>query len=301
MKPKKTNGGRLMSELEELKPTKKQRVMDLVNAAGIDVSNWANFDGGKKREGSNPKYCYEWSFVEPGRIVLLNLWYSNIRERRGEVFINFNLRESVQRNSKRGGKEVWRARAEKFDLAIQEASRNGLPIRVVVNDGRKRDANNPKTKHSHVSRRLLDPVPWAVKSYDWKTGECTLVRGALAGRLVDQFSVPAENEADVDRREVSELRYNRDPTLRARSLGRAKGKCEYCGEIGFSTPDGGVFLETHHVIPLGEGGADVEENVAAICPNHHSEAHYGARKGEIRRVLMDRLRSILSKSNRTTK
>ena len=288
--------GRPLSELDELKPKAKQRVIDLVGAAGIDVSDWANFKGGEKRAATNPKYCYDWSFVEPGRIVIVNLWHASMRERNGVVSIDLNLRESIRRHSNRGGKRVWKMRAEKLDLAIQEAAKNSLPIRVVVNDGKMRVADDPKAKASRVDHRLLDSVPWAVTSYDWDTGECTLTRGALAGRIVDQFSVISGPEAAVDRREVSELQFVRDPALRSRALERAKGRCEYCMQPGFTMADGRVFLETHHVVPLGEGGPDVEGNVAALCPNHHSEAHYGARAVEIRRTLLSQLQYILSQS-----
>ena len=40
--------------------------MDLVKLAGVDVSDWANFKG--KHASTNPKYCYEWSFIEPGKL-----------------------------------------------------------------------------------------------------------------------------------------------------------------------------------------------------------------------------------------
>jgi HNH endonuclease len=53
-----------------------------------------------------------------------------------------------------------------------------------------------------------------------------------------------------------------------------------CGKPGFATPDGNMFLETHHMVPLGEDGTDAEDNIAAICPTHHREAHYGARRDE---------------------
>ena len=167
-----------MSVLDELKPTKTQRVIDLVSAAGVDVSDWA---AGENRAASNPKYCYEWSFVEPGRIVVLNLWHAPMREQNGIVSVNLNLRQ----NDETG---VRRTRAEKFDHALQEATNHLLPIRVVINDGEMRDADDPEAKPSRVKYRLLDHLPWAVTSYDWTTGACTLTRGVLPGRLVDQFS-----------------------------------------------------------------------------------------------------------------
>jgi len=61
-----------MSTLDEVKPTVKERVIDLVSAAGIDVSDWGKFAGGEKRAASNPRYCYD-VVSEPGSIVVLNL------------------------------------------------------------------------------------------------------------------------------------------------------------------------------------------------------------------------------------
>jgi 5-methylcytosine-specific restriction protein A len=281
-----------LSLLQELKPKAKNRIIDLVSAAGIDVSDWGNFAGGAKRAATNPKHCYEWSFVDPGRIVVLNLWHASMGERKGIVSIDLNLRKSVRRYSQSGGKGVWRARAEKLDLAIQESVKNLLPIRVVVNDGKMRDSDDPKAKASQVKYRLLDPVPWAVTSYNWRTGECTLTRGALAARFVDQFSVNQEPEAAPERHMVSGMAFIRDSAVRCRALERANGGCEYCGKRGFTTPDGRTFLETHHVVPLSEGGTDTEDNVAAVCPNDHREAHHGARAADIRRTLLNRLRRL---------
>ena len=280
---------------KELKPNAKQRIMDLVSAAGIDVSDWANFARGKKKAASNPKYCYEWSFVGPGRIVI-NLWHSRLKERKGIVFVELNLRERDPESSQRGREGARKARAEKFDRAIQEAAKNSLPIRVVVMDGQMRDNDALDSKASRVEYRLLDPVPWAVAEYDWKTGDCTLRRGALTGKFVDQFIAIPEAEVEVERRMVSGMAYVRNPAIRHRALERAKGACEYCEEPGFSMVDGSIFLETHHVVPLSEGGPDTEDNVAAICPNHHREAHHGTRAAEIRQTLIRRLRHRSRKS-----
>ncbi|WP_407646473.1 HNH endonuclease [Henriciella aquimarina] len=40
-------------------------------------------------------------------------------------------------------------------------------------------------------------------------------------------------------------------------------------------PSGALYLETHHIQPLAEGGADTLTNVIALCPNDHRKAHYG--------------------------
>jgi 5-methylcytosine-specific restriction enzyme A len=284
-----------MSTLDEIKPVAKPRVIDLVSAAGIDVREWGKFAGGEKRAASNPLYCYEWSFRKPGSIVVLNLWYQSLRERKGIVSNDMNLRKSVQTYAK-SGKGHGRARAEKTDIAIQDAAKNLLPVRVIINDGKMR-AGDDLTDSSHVERRLLDPVPWKVSSYDWETGECKLTRGGLPGRFVDQFILQADIDAEVEQRMISGMAFVRDAGLRERARNRAKGLCEYCGKPGFATAAGDMFLETHHVLPLGEGGADTEENIAALCPNHHREAHHGARRDEIRQTLLRHLgRCFASKS-----
>jgi hypothetical protein len=71
------------------------------------------------------------------------------------------------------------------------------------------------------------------------------------------------------------FRYQRDEKVRCFVIGQAKGACEYCGEMGFILPDGNHYLEAHHVIALAEQGPDTVENVIALCPSDHREAHYG--------------------------
>jgi 5-methylcytosine-specific restriction protein A len=55
---------------------------------------------------------------------------------------------------------------------------------------------------------------------------------------------------------------------------------------------GGVYLETHHVVPLSEKGVDHERNVVALCPNDHREAHHGERRDAIRTRLLAMLAEV---------
>lgn len=284
------------STLHELEPKAKHRVMDLVRAAGIDVRDWGNYKRGPKYASTNPKYCYEWAFVEPGRIVVVNLWYGRLQVRRRVIFTEFNSRESIRKHSSVPGHGVWRARAEKLHSAIREAIEHNLPIRAIINEGTMRSSGGTTAKASHVDYRLLDPFPWMVQSYDVKTGKYTLARGALPGKTVDQFMLYSEAETSPDRRDVTGSTYVRNPLHRARALERAHGRCVYCGGGGITMADGRVFLETHHIIPLGIGGPDAEHNVVALCPNHHREAHFGARAQEILEVLLMRNR-LSTKTN----
>ena len=268
---------------DELRPKEKRRVIDLVREAGIDVSDWSNFEGGKNRAATHPKYCYEWSFLDPGRLVLLNIWHDSIDERDGVVTARLNLRERADHLR---GKGKLVARCKKFDRAIQEAVKNHLTVRVATLVGKHRDDDDPNSPPSSISGRLLDPTGWSVTEYDWKTGGCILTRGTQTERFVDQFSANVVPEEGLRQHTATAQVYDRNPALRRRALDRAGGACELCGGQGFRLPDGRIYLETHHVVPLSEGGKDSATNIVAICPNHHREAHHGERAGEIRRSLL---------------
>jgi len=73
--------------------------------------------------------------------------------------------------------------------------------------------------------------------------------------------------------------YSRNSKIRTFVINRAKGRCEYCGEQGFLMSDGkSRYLEAHHIISLADEGEDTVENVIALCPKHHREAHFGANR-----------------------
>ncbi len=276
-----------MTLKDDLLPTGKNRVIDLVSAAGVDVSDWSHYKRGSKWAAANPKYCYEWSFVEPGIVVVLNLWYANVDERNGVVSVVTNMREASKQLVTNGAKDVWIKRAEKMDEAIQVAIRDGLKVRVIINDGEMRDSNDPKAKASVVKHRHLDPIPWTIKSYDASTGQCILVRGGDAVTSIDQFDVASPSTPDPEQVDVHGKAFVRSAAVRAAVLARAKGRCEYCGKPGFATTLGEVFLETHHIVPFSKGGKDMISNGAAVCPNHHREAHHGAKAALIRDHLLE--------------
>jgi 5-methylcytosine-specific restriction protein A len=79
------------------------------------------------------------------------------------------------------------------------------------------------------------------------------------------------------RKQVSGYQYQRDEKVRRHIIMQARGVCEYCGETGFLLPDGRHYLEAHHIIALAKQGPDTVDNVIALCPTDHREAHYGAK------------------------
>lgn len=78
---------------------------------------------------------------------------------------------------------------------------------------------------------------------------------------------------------VESKQYYRDPDVSSYAQKRANGICECCGnEAPFIKEDGMAYLETHHLIPLSQGGEDKIDNVCAVCPNCHRELHLGVNK-----------------------
>jgi 5-methylcytosine-specific restriction protein A len=296
-----------MTTLAEIEPRTLGRVMDLVREAGVDVSAWANLKGGAARAATNPKYCYEWSFVEPKKVAVFNLWHGDMEERDAVIFLRLNMRVQARTAARLKDKASWVKRAYGMDRALQAAFRDKLLVRVILVAGVMRNMEDENPEASQVKVRELDQSSWAITSYDWETGNCILTRGRTVaaeivadaaavpgaaakaieqkpGPFMDQFSIEA-SPRDPEYRDATGRVFVRSAAVRDRVLARAAGRCELCGAPGFVMDDGRIFLETHHIEPLAEGGRDVDENVAALCPNDHREAHFGARRSEIRLSL----------------
>lgn len=271
--------------IEDLKPVARLRVMDLVAEAGIDVSDWANFKGGKEKAASNPKYCYEWSYENTSKkLIVLNLWYDNLEYLDGDIIQRLNMRKVAEDVTS----SAQSRRAIKMDFSLQKAERTGWPLRVVICDGVQREQKADRTK-STAESRFLDSELWHLRSYDYDSGDCLLVRGQPSPKYADQFEQMEVPGDEAKRRDATGQVFERSPQVRNYVLARAEGECEWCGAKGFETRAGSVYLETHHIQPLSENGSDTVSNVIALCPNHHREAHFGKEaerfKDELLRVV----------------
>jgi hypothetical protein len=278
------------AQLAALKPSRKDLVFDLVRGLGFDVSDWIATASDPSKIKANPKYCYDWSFIVPGEGAIFNLWHDAMRIEGSDIVYRDNFRRNADFHRQNGGKWQWIMRGEKLDRDAAEAARDNLPVRVIVVDGWRRETENPSSESSHVDKRQLDPLEWHVRSYDAATGDFVLVRGPGEARYADQFDLEEAEETAPNRREVNGFAFDRDPQVRRAALRRAEGKCEYCGESGFRMTSGRIYLETHHIVPLCEGGADHLRNVAALCPNDHRRAHFAAERASIRKELLTRVR-----------
>ncbi len=85
----------------------------------------------------------------------------------------------------------------------------------------------------------------------------------------------------------------RSEAVRVYVLRRANGKCEACGHNApFQTRKKHPYLEPHHIHRLADGGPDVPDSVAAICPNCHREVHHGANGKTLNNTLSDRVKTF---------
>jgi predicted HNH restriction endonuclease len=269
-----------MSILDELQPTRRQRVYDLVHDAGVDVSDWERTKGNSKSAALNPSYCFNYSFIGEKALVV-NLWHDKMVEEGGIVRYTFHPRRSIENATR---KKLQLARH--LDRTLRIAMTSSRPIRAIVISGTRKDAGAKKTS---VKRRLLDPIAWSVEAFDEVNDRCTLVRRKPQPSFIDQWD---EGTMYPKKKTVTSEVTERCPKIRRKALARANGYCQYCDTPGFTTSDGNIFLETHHVKPLSEGGPDTLDNVVALCPNHHREAHHGATQGSIRQQLLAYLATV---------
>src|SRR5437660_368294 len=79
-----------MSLLDDLKPKQKLRVMNLLREAGLNVSAWKDYKG---PPAANPKYCYNWSFEQPGKFVAVCIWHRDLKLR-GKTVVHTSQREN---------------------------------------------------------------------------------------------------------------------------------------------------------------------------------------------------------------
>lgn len=268
---------------DAIKPKTKNRVIDLVRDAGFDISDWSNFSG---NPATNPRYCYEWAFVEKGTAVLLNLWHSECEKKAAKIIQRINL-HADQKHYSEIGKAIWAGRAKRMNQAIQTAWESNLPVRVILLDGVQREAIDASSKPSRITRRELDPEFWHIETYDHGTGETVLCRGPARSGFEDQFTLADFGKQSPDRRDTVSAVFERDRRVREWVMARANGHCEFCGRKGFRTNSNALYLETHHVTPLSEGGSDTVGNVIALCPNDHRMAHFGSGRDKMRARFTD--------------
>lgn len=110
---------------------------------------------------------------------------------------------------------------------------------------------------------------------------------------IDDLDVPPPGQPAPQRSPVrGGTGYRRDAAVRSYVIQRAEGRCEHCGTLGFEMADGTFYVEAHHVIALAKQGPDTVDNVIALCPEHHRQAHYGKNAEALEEAFVSKLLSL---------
>jgi 5-methylcytosine-specific restriction protein A len=263
-----------MPGLMDVKPTSRPKVMDILkDELGFDTKEWG--------WAANPKYCFEYTFDAVNYIVI-NLDWAALREQRGAI--TWKLDKSKELRQKSG---LRKKRAENFVLAIEHAANKGLPIRVIV--------GTRTPKRDRVQFRMLDPIAWAVVSFDVITGDCVLEREAIPvefggideesktlgfeGKKRALFVIHRQREARLRDAKIEEALKQHNGHLPCETPGCGFDFVERYGEVGRG------FAHVHHKKPLSlapDKGHKVSlEELAVVCPNCHAMIHIG---GECRAI-----------------
>jgi hypothetical protein len=274
-----------MSVLDEIRPTEKHLVMDLLHRARFDVSHWPNYKG--RSPAANPKYCYNWSFEQPGETVAVCLWHRELEPHKGTVVFRRKPRDPTRKKSEAS---VRNRRSAEFGRNLEIAYRQQLPVRAIIIEGKQRNPADANPKASIVKARLLDEAPWAVTDYDYTTGACVLVRGAapvtpatpdssdfelswFEGKRRPRFIVHRRREAAARRAKIAQA-------LEANG-GRLICEVPNCG-FDFAKQYGALgkgYAQVHHRLPLGKASHDGQktklEDLAIVCANCHAMIHVG--------------------------
>jgi 5-methylcytosine-specific restriction enzyme A len=273
--------------IESLEPTEHLLVMDLLANAGLDVSPWRNYRG--KSAAANPKYCYNWSFEQPGEFVAVCLWHENLRPSKDKVVYRIPPRRN--RPAKTSQEVTWRRRRADLDRHIHLAYTQQLPLRAIIVEGTQGNAETANPIASRVRARLLDPEPWAVAECNFETGECLLVRGTPPTR-------PATNSADVElswfegqertafirhrKREAEARRAKIAEVLEANGgkLICAVPNCAFDFHARYGALGEG-YAHVHHLEELSrspkEGRRVRLSDLAVVCANCHAMIHIGGK------------------------
>ena len=281
---------------KDIAPTERPRVIDLVREAGVDVSDWSNCKGGQDGAAKNPKYCYEWAFLQRGKVVVLNLWHDEMHEIDNVVTSELNLKHAIERETVPNRK----ARAARRDNAIRMAIIEGLPVRVIVLAGERRKNNGAKA--TRTSKRRLDTELWAVAEYDVATGACVILRGAVAvpaevspaDDILQWFEGAARMRFVRHRRREQRARRAKLEDARARNTGRLVCEVPRCG-FDFAEKYGTLgedYAQVHHLEPLSDApdaGRPVDLNkLAVVCANCHVMVHIGGQCRDLNSLIPER-------------
>ena len=179
-----------------LRPKVKHAVRELVEAAGIDVSDWAIDRNGVAINNPNQNIyrSFKWSFGGSGEPIALCIWHEDIDWTSSPPTLTGNtksqqddlnaLADKAISTDVRSRLGIKIRRTRDFQNAIYEAYSKRLPVRIILVEGKHTDIIDAATDSSKVSFRELDAVPWYPHAFDPYTGSFRIVRGIESQTIV---------------------------------------------------------------------------------------------------------------------
>jgi hypothetical protein len=183
------DAGSLPKILASLRPTAYGAVYELVQAAGLNISEWyLDQDGNDIKPSENMFRNSQWSFGGGDQPIILCVWWRDLEVRDDQIEYHNNSKEF---HTKLGNDLAapWRTASEAqrlrgkirksrdFEVRVSEAFRKRKPVRFILLEGDAATWDEAATVSSHTEARRLDPSPWFVHQYDPFGGEQLLVRG----------------------------------------------------------------------------------------------------------------------------
>ncbi|WP_420208786.1 HNH endonuclease [Candidatus Electronema sp. JC] len=128
-----------------------------------------------------------------------------------------------------------------------------------------------------LSSRTPDPVYTAIDDDYREQEQMEKEVRKLSIHDLEEKIKNANRCIESSRLSVTVLKFERNLYIAEYTKRKANGICCDCKQhapfISKSTNE--PFLETHHIVPLAQGGADTIENTVALCPNCHRKRHHG--------------------------
>jgi hypothetical protein len=146
--------------------------------------------------------------------------------------------------------EIHARRGSAFFNACKDSYESGLPVRLILNAGIRRNGEDFDDT-SIVSFRELDQENWYVHRFNAHTGDCLIVRGVPMRQLAEDPPEPVEDDnspgAD-DIRRMAEIRVRQgQPKFRDTLLNAYGRRCAVTGTVILQ------ILEAAHIVPHAQG------------------------------------------------
>jgi 5-methylcytosine-specific restriction enzyme A len=264
-----------------------------VSAAAVSFGQFCANLGVPQRSG------YSWSSVNRDKKkAIFTIWDNEIdRQNNAYEFWNF---EADDPRLKQGDGRKRKNPLEHWENLVEALDKDYQTLGILCTPHY--PLTVPRSRKSYFDKKLL-----AIQLQRTPTGIVGKFQGGIrVADFLSGVSIPnsirqsALDDLDDDqlgdvapsRIAFSGTFFARDDKIRSKVIKRAKGCCEYCGELGFLKSDGAYYVEAHHIISMAKQGPDTLDNVIALCPNHHRQAHFGVDWKELEEQLKTKLAKI---------